>query len=695
MPNHSPSPISTDPGRVLTQPWQGPYGGVPPFKSVKVSDFKPAILAGIEAYKREIETIVGALLPASFDNTISTLEDSGRDLDRVLRVYSIWSGTMSSPDFQLLEKELAPQIAAFTDEIMQNEKLFKRIATIYQSPTLKSLNDEQQRLVWKCYTDFVRAGAQLDGPKKARLSSINQRLASLFTAFNQNLLEDERAYTLLSTQDELIGPTLSLTASFAAAATHLGLPGLWAVPNTRSSVEPFLVYSERADLRKKVWDLFMKRGGNPGAHNNKPLITEILSLRAERAKLLGYETHAHWRLEKEMAKTPAQALGLMTKVWAPALARVGEEVREMLSVAKIDSAKDTIDPWDYRFYAEKVRKLKYDVDEAEIKPYFELEGLREGMFWVAGELYDFEFIKTDSVAVPHPEVRVWEVQNKATGKHIGLWFFDPYARACKRSGAWMSSYRRQEKFNGTVSTIVSNNSNFVNAAPGDPILISLHDAKTLFHEFGHALHGLSSDVQYPSLAGTMVPRDYVEFPSQLFEDWLLTPEVLNQFALHYQTKEPMPIALVTKIKKAGSFNQGFETLEYLSSAIVDMHYHLSQNRNIDPDVFEAGILDELKMPKEVVMRHRSPHFAHIFGSDGYSAGYYSYLWADTLSASTFEAFIEGNGPYDKAVAQRLQKYVLSKGNSIDPAQAFLAFRGREPDSEALMRKRGFSSLPLA
>jgi peptidyl-dipeptidase Dcp len=673
----------------LLQPWQGPYGGLPPFTGVVTADFKPAIEFSIAENRSEIDAIANNSQAASFENTIAALENSGRRLDRLMRVYSIWTGTMTNPDLQALEKEMAPRIAAFSDEVMQNAALFQRIETVYRSSELKSLTKEQQRLAWKYFSDFIRAGAKLDASKKARLSEINQRLASLFTQFNQNLLADESSFILFQEEKDLVGLSENLKASAKASAKAHGFDGQWAINNTRSSVEPFLVQSERSDLRQKVWQSFMNRGANGDARDNHAGISEILQLRRERAKLLGYETHAHWRLEKEMAKTPAAALALLEKVWKPAVGRVKEEVAEMLPLAKAFDGSTEIKPWDYRFYAERVRKLKYDVDENEIKPYFELEGLREGMFWVAGELFNFEFRQAKDIAVLHPDIRVWEVSERGTGAAIGLWFFDPYARPGKRSGAWMSSYRRQEKFKTPVTTIVSNNSNFVKGAAGEPILISLHDAKTLFHEFGHALHGLSSNVNYPSLAGTMVPRDYVEFPSQLFEDWLMTPEVLNRFALHSKTKAPMPESLVKKIKNAGTFNQGFETLEYLSSAIVDMKYHLSQDEKIDPKTFEAAVLKDLGMPKEMVMRHRSAQFAHIFGSDGYSAGYYSYLWADTLSASTFEAFTEAKGPYDKEVAGRLRKEVLSVGNSVDPAEGFRAFRGHDPDSDALMRKRGF------
>ncbi|WP_218110211.1 M3 family metallopeptidase [Oligoflexus tunisiensis] len=673
----------------LLAPWTGPHGGLPPFDRVKVSDFKAALETGMEEKRAELKAIAENPEAPNFENTIARLEDSGRALNRVLTVYHIWSGTMSSPEFQAIEKEMASPLAAFEDEIIQNEKLFKRLEAVYQSPALKTLSPEQQRLAWKYYTEWVRAGAKLDAADKQKLSAINQKLAKAFTTFRQNLLADESTFILLENEKDLAGLPDALIKSAAAAAETHGAKGKWAITNTRSSVEPFLTYSSRADLREKVWRAYVNRGDNGDSHDNNQLIPEILQLRAERAKLLGYETHAHWRLENAMARTPEAAMALMQEVWKPAVARVREEVKDMLPLAQREEGRKVIEPWDYRYYAEKVRKQKYDLSENEVKPYFQLDSLREGMFWVAGELLGFAFAPVEGLPVAHPDVRVWEVKDKASGRFIGLWYFDPYAREGKRSGAWMNAYRSQEKFRGDVTTIVSNNSNFIKGAPGEPVLISLSDARTLFHEFGHALHGLSSNVNYPLLAGTAVPRDYVEFPSQLLEEWLLTPQVLSRFALHYKTRKPMPEALVAKIKKASKFNQGFETVEYLASALVDMKFHLKGAQKIDPDAFEKETLAELGMPKEIVMRHRPTQFAHVFASDGYSAGYYSYLWADTLSASAFEAFMEAKGPYDKTVAERLKKHVLSVGNSVDPVEGFRSFRGKAPGSAALMRKRGF------
>jgi len=673
----------------LLAPWTGAYGGVPPFDQVRVEHFQPALEAAMAEQLAEVDKIASDPAPPTFENTLAALERSGRTLDRVGTIFGVYSGTMSTPDFQKVEEEMAPKLAAFSDQITQNEKLFKRIAAVYEARDASDLTPEQKRLAWLDYTNFVRAGAKLDPAAKKRLSEINQRLAALYTKFSQNLLADEADYVLfLDKESDLAGLPDSLRSAAAAAAEQRGQKGKWAVLNTRSSMEPFLTYSDRRDLREKVWRTYYNRGDHGDAHDNNAIITEILKLRAERAKLLGYQTHAHWRLENSMAGTPERAMELMEAVWKPAVARVREEVADMQAVADKEGAKIKIEPWDYRHYAEKVRKAKYDLDQNEVKPYLQLEKLREGMFWVAGQLFGFTFTPVDGVPVYNPDMRVFKVTDPS-GTVVGLWYFDPYARPGKQSGAWMNAYRNQERFERPITTIVSNNTNFVKGRPGEPILISWDDATALFHEFGHALHGLNSNVDYPSLSGTNVARDYVEFPSQLLEHWLSTPEVLNRFALHYQTGQPIPPALVQKIEKASTFNQGFATVEYLASALVDMKLHLAGDRTIDPDAFERDTLKALGMPSEIVMRHRTPQFGHVFSSDGYSAGYYSYLWSDTLSADAWEAFTEAGGPYDKAVAKRLRDDVFSAGNTVDPAEAYRAFRGRDPGIAALMRKRGF------
>jgi len=689
-------PLASAAANPLLAPWSGPYGGVPPFDKVRVADFKPALLAGMAAELDDVARIADNPAPPTFENTIVAMERSGRMLNRVERIYQIYLSTLNDKNLQAVDQEMSPKLAAHADQIVQNDKLFRRIAAVYAARETSGLNAEQKRLAWLYETNFTLAGAQLDAAAKARLSDINQQLASLYTKFSQNLLADEGDHWLpLESDADFAGLPDSVRNSLIAGASARGIKAQGAVLNTRSSVEPFLEYSTRRDLREKAWRSFVNRGDNGDAHDNNELIAKILKLRAVRAKLLGYPTHAHWRLEDSMAKTPEHAMGLMEAVWPAAVARVHEEVADMQAIADQESAasgapKIRIEPWDYRFYAEKVRTAKYALDANEVKPYLQLEKLREGMFWVAGQLFDFHFtpVPAGTVPVAHPDIRVFEVKD-GKGNHVGLWYFDPYARKEKESGAWMNEYRTQERFDGVVTTIVSNNANFVKGAPGEPLLISWEDATTLFHEFGHALHGLSSNVTYPSLAGTNVPRDYVEFPSQLLEHWLSTPEVLSRFALHYKTGQPIPADLVAKIRRAQTFNEGFKTVEYLSSALVDMKLHLAGETPIDPREFEKKTLAELGMPHEIVMRHRTPQFQHVFAGDGYSAGYYSYLWADTLSADAWEAFTEAGGPYDPAVAARLRANVFQIGNTRDPAEAYRAFRGRDPGIAALMRTRGF------
>jgi peptidyl-dipeptidase Dcp len=676
---------------ILTQSWSGSFGGIPPFDKVDVAAFEPALEQAMAENLREIDAIASQSSAATFDNTIRAMEQSGLMLERVRTVYEIWGSSRSDEAFQKVEEKMEPMLAGLSDKIYQNENLFKRIEQIYTGAEFKTLTSEQQRLCKVYFTNFVRSGAKLDAASKKRLAEINQELAGHFTRFSQNLLHDEGdVFLAFDKAEDLAGMPKSFIESAAQAADRKKLPGKFIISNTRSSVEPFLTFAERRDLREKAYTMFVNRGDNGTQWDNNSIITAILKLRAERAKLLGYKSHAHWRLDNTMAKTPEKALELMQSVWKPAVARVAEEVADMQAIVDRDNMKFSIEPWDYRYYAEKVRKARYDLDQNEVKPYLQLNNLRDGMFWVAGELFGFEFKKLEGIPVFHPDVEVYEVKNKTSGSHVGLWYFDPYAREGKRSGAWMNAYRNQSRIGGKeITTIVSNNSNFVKGKPGEAVLISWDDASTLFHEFGHALHGLSSNVTYPSLSGTSVVRDYVEFPSQLLEHWLSTPEVLQKFALHYQTGKPIPQELVNRIEKASTFNEGFSTVEYLSSAMVDMQYHLSDKPEIDADAFERETLNSLGMPKQIVMRHRSPQFAHIFSSDGYSAGYYSYLWSDVITADAYEAFTEGKGPYDKEVGARLVKYVFSAGNTIDPEEGYTKFRGKAADTKALMRKRGF------
>ena len=638
----------------------------------------------------EIATIAGNSAAPSFDNTFAALDDSGRPFKRATQIYQIYTSAMNDKRTQAIEAEMEPLLAAFGDEIVQNEALFARLKAVYAARANTDLSPEQQRLAYVVYTNFVRQGAALGKPEKARLKKINERLASLFTTFRQNELADEENYTLvIDNEADLAGLPDNLRVAAAGAAEAKGQKGKWVFSNTRSSIEPFITYASRRDLREKGWRMWIMRGDNPGPHDNKPVIAEILQLRAERARLLGFASHAHWILDDNMAKTPDAAMALMMKVWKAAVARVREEVADMQAIADSEGTGIRIEPWDYRYYAEKVRKAKYDLDESEISQYLQLEKIREAMFWAASQLYGLQFVRVDDVPVYHPDMSVYEIRR--VGKLVGLWYFDPYARDGKNSGAWMNECRSQERFRTEITPVVSNNANFVKGKPGEPVLISWDDAVTMFHEFGHALHGLNSNVNYPTLAGTSVKRDFVEFPAELNERYAPTSEVLNRFALHNQTGKPMPAKLVAKIQKAKNFNQGFSTVEYLAAAIYDMRIHLTAtpDQRIDAGVFEKQTMAEIGCPSEIVMRHRPTQFGHIFSGDGYSAGYYVYIWADTLTADVFEAFNEAGGPYDKSVAKRYYETILSVGNSVPPDEAFRHFRGRDVDTSALMRERGF------
>ncbi len=670
---------------VLLDPWEGPYGGVPPFDEAGVDDFKPALLAGIELNRAEIAAIADNPEPPGFDNTIEALEDSGRALHRAGVVYGVFASTLNDKAMQAVELEMAPVLAAFSDEVVQNERLFARVKAVYKAR--ETLPPEQKRLVLVVYRSFARHGAALAPAGKTRLATINQRLATLSTEFAQNVLADEEEqFLVLDSEADLAGLSAQQRQSSSDAAKEKGLAGKWVIANTRSDMEPFLTYASRRDLRDKAFRLWTARG--EGAHDNRPLIREILALRAEKAKLLGFKTFAHWVTDDQMVKTPDAAMALMEKIWKPATARVREEVAEMQKIVDAEGGGFRIAPWDYRYYAEKVRQAKYAIDQNAVKAYLVLDRVVEAAFWAAEKLYGFSFVEIKGVPVTTPDMRVFELHKDA--RAAGLFYLDPFARAGKQSGAWMSEYRTQERFRDAVTPIVSNNANFVKGA--GKVLISWDDAVTIFHEFGHALHALNSNVTYPSLAGTNVVRDFVEFPSQLNERWLATPELLSRFARHHETDEPMPDALIARIRNAQKFNQGFATVEYLASAIVDMRAHLAGDTDVDAQAFEAHVLGEIGMPPEIVMRHRMPQFTHIFAGEGYAAGYFDYIWADTLVADAAEAFREAPGGfYDSALGKRLHDSIISVGNTIDAAEAFRRFRGRDVNVDALMRDRGFQA----
>lgn len=674
----------------ITKTWLGKYGGVPPFGDVDVSEFEFALKHGLKQRRMELAAISQCSDKASFENTIAALDNVGRELNRVQTVYYVFLSTMSTPELRKIETKMAGELAAADDETYQNNNLFLRIKTVYEGPEYNStLTEEQKRLTWKKYSSFVRNGAKLATAEKIELAQINQKLADLYTKFRHNLLADEQSVVLIENEHQLAGLEPGLTAVLKETAVQQGQTRKWAVTNTRSIVETFLAQAEDRSLRERVWRAFIKRGDNGGHNDNNHHIVEILKLRAKRAKILGYDTHANWQLETSMAGTPERVMGLLKMVWEPAVKRTRKEVQMQEKIARADNpAIEAIEPWDYRFYMEKVRKAKYSIDEAAVKPYMQLERIREGMFWSANKLYGLKFNEIHNVPVVHADVRAWEVSN-SSGATIALYYFDPYARPGKRSGAWMQSYREQENVKERVLPIVSNTCNYVKPADGQPALISWSDASTMFHEFGHALHGILSNVHYRSLAGTNVARDYVEFPSQLHEHWLSSPEVLGRFALHVKTGEPIPRSLVQKLRDSKNFKSGFATVEYLASAFLDMELHLAGEQEIDPKAFESKTLSRLGMPSEIVMRHRLPQFAHAFASDGYSAAYYCYLWADTLTADAADAFKETGDMFDPSVAERLRQDVLMVGDSVDPLEGFKAFRGRDVRIEALMRDRGF------
>jgi peptidyl-dipeptidase Dcp len=670
----------------LLAAWSGPYGGVPPWDQLKVEAFPKAFEVGLDLMLAEVSVIALDPEPATFANTFVPLEDTGRHANRAQTLFAVLAGNLSRPEVQAVEKQWSPRRAAAYDKVTFNDKLFARITAIHQAR--EQLDPEKRRLVELRYDQFVKAGAKLSLDDKAKVSEINQELAGLFAEFSKKVLADENSWIELGARD-LDGLSVSLKASYAAAAAERKLDGKWAVVNTRSSVDPFLTESSRRDLREKVWKAFKRRGDNGGDNDTHQTFARIIKLRAERAKLLGYASHAHWRMSDSMARDPEKAKQLMMQVWPAAVARVHEEVADMENIAKRDGIKTAFEPWDYLYYAEKVRKAKYDLDQNELKPYFELDHMIAASQWMAEKLYGLVFHEiTGTVPVFEPHVRVWEVTDKTSGAHVGLFYGDYFARKGKRSGAWTMGYRGHESFTGAVRTpISSNNNNFVAAAPGEPVLISLDDAQTLFHEFGHSLHGLLSEVKYPGFGGT--PRDFVEYPSQVHEQWVLARPVLDKFARHYKTGKAMPQALVDKVTRSSKFNQGYATVEYLSSAIVDMELHTRPDGVIDPETAEREILERIGAPKQVAMRHRLPQFNHLFSSDGYSAGYYSYLWSEVMDADTREAFAETGDVFDPTVAGKLRKYILAPGNSTDRAEAYRQFRGRDPDVSALLKKRGF------
>jgi peptidyl-dipeptidase Dcp len=670
----------------ILDPWTGPYDGVPPWDKVKPADFPTAFDAAMKQSKAEFEAILTNPAPVTFDNTIKANELSGASFNQLFSIWGVHSSNLSNPEIRTIQAEWEPKVSAFFNELQLDARWFQRVQYLYQERENLGLDKAQMRLLERTYDRLVRNGAMLNAEQKAQLIGYETEIAKKFSEFQNKVLADEESYILLTDPADVAGLPDSFVASLKAAAEAKGKTG-WAVANTRSAIQPFLENSPRRDLREKIWRAFTMRGDNGDANDTNATIAEILKLRQQRAELLGFETHAHYRMADTMAKDPERAMELMMKVWPAAVARVKEEVADMQAIADQEKAGITIEPWDYRYYAEKVRKAKYDLDQNELKPYFQLDNMVAAMFDAAGKLYGMSFTEnTGAVPVFEPAVRTFEV--KRDGKVIGLFYLDNFARAGKRSGAWMTTYRDQYRLSGKNNiTLASNNNNFVKGAGGKPTLISIDDASTLFHEFGHAIHYLNYDITWPGLGNT--PRDFVEFPSQVNENWLLTPYILNTYAKHAETGEPIPQALVDKIRASDTFNQGFATVEYLSSAILDMMLHNRKDPVTDPRAFEKEALAKIGMPKEMVMRHRLPQFNHLFADDGYSAGYYSYLWSETMDADTWAAFTEKGDVWDKQTAERFRSMLLSTGNESDRIEAYRAFRGRDPDVKYIMKKRGF------
>jgi peptidyl-dipeptidase Dcp len=672
----------------LLKPWTGPYGGVPPWDQARAELVPPALELGIQLQEAEVQAIANNPARPTFENTMVPMQDSGRHLDRALTIFGVMTDNISNEAIQQVEAEWSPRVTAAYNAITFNRALFSRINDLYERRATLGLNAEQLRLLERTHSQFVRAGAAATPEQQARLGAINEELASKFADFGRRLLADENTAIYITRRRDLAGLPPNMVQQLAAAAAERGRPGQWAVVNTRSSVDPFLTFSQNRSLREQVWRAFKNRGDNGDANDTNAVIADILRLRAERAQILGFPTHAHLRMADTMAGTPERAQDLMMRVWPAAVARVHEEVRDMQAIADRQRAGITIEPWDYNYYAEQVRRDRYNLDQNEVREYFVLDNIVAGAFHMANRLYGLSFREiSGTVPVFHPDVRVFEVSDR-DGSYQGLFYLDNFARTGKRSGAWASGYQGHDTFTGrTITPITSNNNNFVRGSGSDPILISLDDAQTLFHEFGHALHGLVSEVNYPGLAGT--PRDYVEYPSQVHEHWVLTRPILDQFARHYRTGEPMPQALVDRINNASTFNQGYATVEYLSSALVDMALHNRAAPITDPDAFERDTLAAIDMPREIAMRHRLPQFGHLFSSDAYSAGYYSYLWSETMDADTWEMFEASGDVWNPTIAAGMRNIILAEGNSSDRAEAYRRFRGRDPDVNALLRTRGF------
>src|SRR5215468_283199 len=678
---------STDLENPLLATWSGQFE-LPPFAAIKAEHFRPAFDRALAEHRAEIDTIAQNAAEPSFENTIAALEKGGRELERVANVFFVLAGADTSDDIEAIERDVSPMLARHNNALYLNPALYSRIASLNGRRGSLGLSPEQTRVLERYHTRFVRAGAALEKPAQDRLAAINERLASLGTQFAQNVLADEKSFAMILEEDDFA------RAAARAAADERGQPGKYAITLARSSVESFLQFSSRRDLRERAFQAWIRRGENGGTTDNRALIAEMVTLRGERARLLGFATFSDYRLDDQMAKTPAAARKLLDEVWDRARTKAAGERDALQALIAQEGGNFALAPHDWRYYTEKLRKAKYDLDEAEIKPYFQLDKMIEAAFETAGRLFGLSFKPVD-MPLYNPDARAWDVTD-AQGRHVALFIGDYFARSSKHSGAWMTSLRDQERLSGDIRPVVLNVCNFSKPSAGEPALLSFDDARTLFHEFGHALHGMLSNVTYPLLSGTAVPNDFVELPSQLYEHWLEVPEILQRYARHFRTGEPMPKALLDRLLATLTFNQGFDTVEYTACALVDLDLHsLPDASGLDVSDFERKDLERIAMPAEIVMRHRLPHFQHLFSGGGYAAGYYSYLWSEVLDADAFAAFEETGNAFDPATAKRLRDFVYSAGNLRDPSEAYTAFRGRLPTVDALLKKRGLADVPSA
>jgi len=675
------------PDNPLLQPWTAPFG-LPPFAAIRAEHFVPAFDEALRAHVAEVDAIATSADASTFDNTLAAFDASGRLLGRIEKVFFNLASSETSPALQAVEREMAPRLAAHESAIYQHAGLFARIDAIHARRDTLALSPEQKMLVERVHFDFVRAGARLSGEAKARHAAITERLAELTTAFSQNVLADEASYRLhLEDERDLAGLPDDLRAAARSAAQQRGEGG-FIITLSRSLIVPFLTFSERRDLREAAFNAWIRRGENEGEHDNRPLAREMLALRNEQARLHGYRHFADYALVDRMARTPAAVAELLQQAWEPAKARAATECDALRATALAHGETHAIEPWDWRYYAEKVRRAHYGFDEAELKPYFALDRMLEAAFDTAHRLFGIRFVERFDLPAYHPDVRVFEVRDRNDAT-MGVFLSDNYARPTKRSGAWMSAYRYQSRIDGATIPIIVNNNNFAKAPPGEPTLLSADDARTLFHEFGHGLHGLLSQVSYERLSGTQVLRDFVELPSQIFEHWAFEPAVLKRHALHHVTGEPLPDALLAKLKAAQRWNQGFQTVEYVACALVDMALHARTDPDgVDITEFERTELARIGMPREIVLRHRLPHFGHLFQGSAYAAGYYVYMWAEVLDCDGYDAFVEAGDPFAAEVAERLRRYVYSSGGTLDPQTAFRLFRGRDPVVGPMLASRG-------